>query len=264
MADYPRRWPPEGGATDLDPVTARQLAALGYVSFAPGPTQAKGGDPKARVDLMRFLMTGKFDLSLAQARTRGARLQAQYGWAPSLLQYLVEYYDGLGYRWEADALLAAAAAAHPDRGEITEQISARAVLRADKEALAARIRAAVRRDPSSADARFDLGLTLRYLGKLPEAEEALRAAAGLAPEDLGIVRELAHVLRVQGRVAEAIAVLEAPAVRDPAMRCELGRFRYVHGVDLEAAADNLESCWGDGEWLIGEDLAFLQRQRFPR
>ena len=108
MAKTPRRWPPEGEG-GLDAATASQLAALGYLSTGGMDGGATGGDPKQRIDLMRFLMTPKFDLPLASAAEQSAALQAKYGWTPSLVEYLVEYYAGRGYRWDSDRLLAALA-----------------------------------------------------------------------------------------------------------------------------------------------------------
>jgi tetratricopeptide (TPR) repeat protein len=70
-------------------------------------------------------------------------------------------------------------------------------------------------DPSGADHRVFLGLSLRRLGRYEEAEAAYREAADLAPFDGVPANELGLLFLGSGRPEEARKAFEDSAARDP-------------------------------------------------
>lgn len=88
------------------------------------------------------------------------------------------------------------------------------LLRADRrwrEALSVSFEA-FRADPDSAVAAHNLGVMLSKMGRLAEAEEAIRRALRLAPNAPKIIQSLAHILLAQGRLKEGWALNEVRAL----------------------------------------------------
>ena len=73
----------------------------------------------------------------------------------------------------------------------------------------------VRLDPSDTEAQLWLARLYRLSQRDNEAEAVLRAALALAPDDEGLVRQMALLLLDQGRGKEAVALLEPAVGKNP-------------------------------------------------
>jgi len=76
-------------------------------------------------------------------------------------------------------------------------------------------RAATLQDPGSAEANTVYGLMLLQSGQSGEAEAPLRKAAGIAPKHAAVRMNLAHWLAHQGRIEEAVQVVESVVADEP-------------------------------------------------
>lgn len=84
-------------------------------------------------------------------------------------------------------------------------------------------------DPTLARAHRRLGLELAVLGRLPEAEVALRRAVQLAPRDRAARLALGDLYRRAGALEAAIAVFQDLARREPAQSEALYRLAECYG-----------------------------------
>ena len=193
---FSRRWPQEAGAIDAQ--TSAQLAALGYISGA-GTHSDDAPDPKDRIELFELLSMPRTEHTPEEALRRGEAMRARYGLSPELALYLADCLSAVGQVSAALAVVEEALAAAPD--EVRLQLAVRQRQQRHQQSLArlSAIQAALEADPSHPTARYDLGVTLRYLEELDAAEIALRAAVEQTPADAEARRVLAMVLRSQGR-----------------------------------------------------------------
>ncbi|MBY6241240.1 methyltransferase domain-containing protein [Methylosinus sp. Sm6] len=128
--------------------------------------------------------------------------------------------------------------------------------------------AALDRGGSPPSALRYLGLSLWQDGAVPEAVEALEAAAGLAPDDAALLADLGALRSFSGRKADALNAFIASLERDPsriqvwlgvAGLCnEIGdkdaaENAYVAALELEPAS--VDACTGLG-------LIYIERGRF--
>ena len=95
---------------------------------------------------------------------------------------------------------------------------------------------AVERDPALLVARRNLANLLNRQGRLPEAEEHLRQALALAPDDGATHNDLGSVLHAQGRGAEA----EAAFRRALKLRPDLPQASFNLGICAREAGDAAE------------------------
>lgn len=103
---------------------------------------------------------------------------------------------------------------------------------------------AIRNQPSSADARYDLGTLYMQQQRWTEAEDELRKAARLEPHNLMALNNLGVVAASQGRSAEAEQYFNRALSIDPANILALGNLadldraqgRYSDAVKLLASA----------------------------
>jgi tetratricopeptide (TPR) repeat protein len=70
---------------------------------------------------------------------------------------------------------------------------------------------AIALQPAVALYHANMGELLRLMGRLPEAENSLRAAVQLAPGEAGYMSALGLILAQQGKVAEGIQVCRTAA-----------------------------------------------------
>jgi Tfp pilus assembly protein PilF len=88
--------------------------------------------------------------------------------------------------------------------------------RRDMNAAEAEFRAALKLDPSSADAHSDLGLVHLMRGRSEEAIRENREAVRLAPGRADLLRNLGVALSMAGRSSEALEALHQAVAMDPA------------------------------------------------
>ncbi|HLS84269.1 MAG TPA: tetratricopeptide repeat protein [Arenimonas sp.] len=112
----------------------------------------------------------------------------------------------------------------------------------DEEKAMACFTAAAKTDPNLPAAQLALGLGYLKKDMLPFAEQALRNARVLAPHNTAVAQTLLEVLRRQGKVAEALEVIEPLAAalpNDPAMRLLRAELRGANGRPAEGLEDAL-------------------------
>lgn len=100
-------------------------------------------------------------------------------------------------------------------------------------------RALIERFPEHAGAWANLGIALRQLNHLSEAEQACRRALETEPTHLNAANNLGIVLAAQGRHQEAAGAYRLVVERDPKFHeawCNLGLALAAMGVEAEAAA----------------------------
>ena len=96
-----------------------------------------------------------------------------------------------------------------------------------------------RKNPAAYTAAFGLGEALREVGRLPEAEKAMREAIRLSKEQRGDAwAMLSLILDDQGREAEARETLQKAIQVDPKLADPEGRVRAL-AMELPVAADLL-------------------------
>ena len=164
--------------------------------------------------------------------------------------------DTLGDLGRVDARLAVledAAARWPDNSEVQQAVRQFRKARADAEALLPAIERALRGPSPPPTAQADRGATLRALGRIEEAEQALRIAVLEHPEDTEARRQLASLLAGQGQFEAAATVLQAAGARDPRLVCDLGRIQVAQNKDAGLTA--LEACWKAGGTLTPQELS---------
>ncbi|MBI5783455.1 MAG: tetratricopeptide repeat protein, partial [Gammaproteobacteria bacterium] len=99
-------------------------------------------------------------------------------------------------------------------------------------------------DEQHAEAYFTLGLALRGLKRLPEAEAAYRAALRVDPRHMNAVAQLSKLLMEQNRLAETRELLGAAIVHAPhdsLLHCNLGLVLMGLG-DSDAALRAFEAA----------------------
>jgi arylsulfatase A-like enzyme/tetratricopeptide (TPR) repeat protein len=108
-------------------------------------------------------------------------------------------------------------------------------------------RAAVEREPSSADAWNNLAIGLEELGRASEAETAYRRASEVDPRDFRALFNLGILFRKSARYNEAAAVQQKVLVRAPrhgGAHFELGALYAGPLADLERARAHLQAAIG--------------------
>jgi tetratricopeptide (TPR) repeat protein/lipopolysaccharide biosynthesis glycosyltransferase len=86
--------------------------------------------------------------------------------------------------------------------------------------------AAAALDPQNRDVRFRIGLALRHLGRLLEAEASLRELLDEDAPDVRVALAMAGILRQKGELSEALQLLESTAKNLPdnnELQLEIGR-----------------------------------------
>ena len=105
---------------------------------------------------------------------------------------------------------------------------------------------AVKLDPSNKEARYGLGHILALQGKLPQAEEELRAATELDENYSEAYTYLGQVLEKQGRWPEAIAAFRQALTNPLYATPDLARFHLglslTHEGDYQGAMEALEDA----------------------
>lgn len=114
-------------------------------------------------------------------------------------------------------------------------------------------------DPSSAMARFNLGVVLERKGREEEAEGAYRDALREDPERVEAAGNLAGILIRRGAVPEAVAVLEAALARRPTFAAAWGNLAVAHlaAGNADAAREIAERAASFGVRLRPEILAAI-------
>jgi len=174
------------------------------------------------------------DPNQAQAWLAAAHQQAPTDlWAALLLGDL---YDSQGHRAAAlEAWMSAPeiAVRHVERGR-------RAALTQDWDRAAAEFSLAVEIDPRNPTGYRGLGQSYRAQGRPEESIQAYRQAIALGERDGYVYVELAHVLSLAGREAEAVALLDEVGAEDALAEAIRGNY-YRRLGQFEVSARHLEN-----------------------
>ncbi|MCB9766412.1 MAG: sulfatase-like hydrolase/transferase [Alphaproteobacteria bacterium] len=254
-------WPPAAAGGTADAETVEMLAALGYVAADPAAgfdgrvdpkdlTDVFGYDlqhrealadvpPALRPEALRLLQPG---LRPPHAQLDGiARWRRDHGDPYAFEARQIAILDELGRRRAAlDALTE-----RVDAGRATpEEAATLAPRRADldhQRALAEAIQRSIEQEGERAEARYDLGVTLRALEQLAGAAESLGTAVALHPTDDEARLLWSTTLLELGDAKGALEVLEVAPEETPALACAVARLRVVHLGDA-GGAEGLAAC----------------------
>ncbi|HKI33370.1 MAG TPA: tetratricopeptide repeat protein [Gemmataceae bacterium] len=138
--------------------------------------------------------------------------------SPAVAVGLARAYRGLGRTEEAEKVLDAACAAHPDEGPVLLERGRLAVQTGDRAAALPWLRRAAGREPWDYAVNYALFQCLEALGEKVEAEKVGRR-----------VEEIKADLARMGELTDALQ--KAPY--SPALRCEIGRLFLRHGEKRE-------------------------------
>jgi len=201
-------------AADVDPETAQQLAALGYMNSAVDTSvdlDPQRPDPKDLVDLhvahqRTFLAMGDGRWDEAEA----ACLQ--------VLDGLPNFYEAVSNlakirigqrRWaESLPLLDRSLEIRPDQYEIVHDQGLALTELGDLEGAVDAFRRAVLLDPAPPTAELNLSRALFNLGEIQDALDHAERVAQQAAQNSGMLRMLGSLLLDYGRVEVAVPVLE--------------------------------------------------------
>lgn len=245
-----RRWDPSARGS-IDAEQRAQLEALGYLSADIETDQPQ--DPKEALAAFQLLVADETDRSPEEILVA---IDAWTGVHGDQAVFAILKADTLGDLGRVDARLAVledAAARWPDNTEVQQAVRQFRKARADAEALLPAIERALQGPSPPPTAQADRGATLRALGRIEEAEQALREAVRAHPEDTEARRQLASLLAGQGQLEAAATVLQAVGARDPRLVCDLGRIQVAQNKDAGLAA--LEACWKAGGTLTPQELS---------
>jgi tetratricopeptide (TPR) repeat protein len=233
----------------VDSETARQLAALGYMSSALDTDVDL--DPR-RPDPKDFI-----ELHVAHQRTFLAMADGRWDEAEAacleVLEGLPEFYEAVGNlakirvgqrRWgESLPLLERALELKPDQYEIIHDQGLALTEVGDLAGAVEAFRRAVALDPSPPTAELNLSRALFNVGALEEGLAHAETVAQHAAENPDMLRLLAELLLDHGQVAEAVPVLErvvALAPEDLETRNTLGLIMVSSG-NLDVARRQYEA-----------------------
>ena len=150
----------------------------------------------------------------------------------------------LGRPSEAEALWRELTRDHPDYWRAWLNMASLSIQRRDWAAVERYARAAIEREPNSADAWNNLAIGLEELGRTDEAESAYRWASEIDPGDYRALFNLGILLRKSARYAEAAAVQQEVLARAPnhaGAHFELGALYAGPLGNLELAKAHLQA-----------------------
>jgi predicted Zn-dependent protease len=175
--------------------------------------------PQALVDLGQIaLRQGRADK--ARDAFRVASGLAPGEWMPRLFH--ARALMTLRHFAQAMTVLNEAVAAHPREVPLHQARFECALMQGEPQKALEAAQALETLEPGNANPRYQRGLALLTLGKLPEAAQALQEAIRLAPEAIDPKHALAQVRTAQGQQAEALSLLEelqraAPRALEPVL-----------------------------------------------
>lgn len=212
------------GAADrsrIDPASAEQLRALGYISgdHAKSGSEVEGGpDPKDHIELANLMHEALIAMEDEQLDAAIAKLQAAVQVEPKFGTAYLELGNALVQDkrpQDAIAPLRKAVEFLPESAPAHERLGlALAETRNWAEAVSP-LEAAVAHNPKSADWHIELGDVYQRLQRLADAGKQYQAAASLAPGDFRANLLAGRSLGMQGNAAAALPYLQAATSLNP-------------------------------------------------
>jgi len=210
--------------------------------------QAIGSSPTVRADV--HVALGE----LLAARGRGGEARQQFEIAASAPTFSAGTRNGramalvqLGRASEAEVLWRDLIRDRPDYWRAWLNMASLSIQRRDWAAVEKFARAAVERQPTSADAWNNLAIGLEELGRTSEAETAYRRASEVDPGDYRALFNLGILLRQGARYDEAAAIQEKVLTRNPrhgGAHFELGALYAGPLGDIARAKVHLQAAIG--------------------
>lgn len=241
-------------AADVDPETARQLAALGYMGSAVDigvDLDPQRPDPKDLIGL--HVAHQRTFLAMADGRWDDAEAACL-----EVLEGLPDFYEAVGNlakirvgqrRWaESLPLLDRALEIRPDQYEIVHDQGLALTELGDLEGAVDAFRRAVSIDPASPTAELNLSRALFNLGEDREALDHAGLVADQAPRNGDILRLLGNLLLEFDQVGAAVPVLEDILVLSP----EDLETRNTLGLVL-ASAGRFDAAEGQFQMIVRYD-----------
>lgn len=248
-----RRWDPTTRG-HINTEQRAQLEALGYLSTDIEVDHQQ--DPKEALAAFQLLVSAEANRSPEEILAAVDAWTAEHGEQAVFSILKADILGDLGRVNARLDVLNDAAIRWPDNPEVLQALRQFQQARADAEALLPAIEQALQGPSPPPTAQADRGVTLRALGRVEEAEQALRAAVREHPEDTEARRQLSALLAGQGHLDEARAVLEDASSADQRLRCDLGRILIAQGND-EAGLAALEACWKAGGMITPQELGHI-------
>jgi tetratricopeptide (TPR) repeat protein len=249
-------------AKDLAFQAAQSAELLGYTDEAIGWYGQVTGDQSLRATMRRaFLLAEQGDIGEARNLMAQLRYENDRRIHSQSYQAEAQILQQAGQQDEAMKVLDAALVELPDEFALRYARALLAVAMGRIGLAETDLRHVIADDPGNAVAINALGYTLADLtDRYDEAEELIRLAYELHPDDPSVIDSMGWIAYRQGRLSEAERFLREAwhLLRNPEVAAHLGEVLWVRGYPDEARA-----VWAEGRELEGDQRALISTmQRF--